>query len=560
MKKKYIIISIVSVLVLAIGVSVSYFIAKISGEGSQISLKVGELSIIFTDNQEIDGNNIDLNWSDSKEFSVKNESKDIYYYNITIDNLYNDFVTNNLKYKINSSDGYDMEDYEAVPKGTDEESITLAEGIEIKDKETHTYTIEFKYFEDPVEDQSEDMEKHFSGKLNITKGEKTILVSNFSEKMKEQYPDTIDTKRDNFNTTIRTASAYYEDGDFIESEIEGATSLQNKVYYYSGAAEDNWVSFAGYYWRIIRTNEDGSLRLLYGGLESDKGNSTEQYISKSRAFNREYKDAMYAGIKYGTSGNLNNNRTNQTNNATILGEDNTDDEKTLNGWYKAKIDFSNDKENKYSDYLSKTAIYCNDRSVLNNSYSMGGDFYYGAALRLVWIAAAEAGVPTSDSIRPSFRCGVGYNGNYIESAQNQNDKFSGTNPLAKLTNPIGLMTADEIAYAGGLYNGRNDSAYYYLTADRDSATGDSIWWTMSPFEFSNQENVMIFIVGGKRESGRIAGTLGSSYAGDSTDIDYPAVRPVISLKSCLTLSDASGTADDPFVVQPISDECANSNN
>ena len=40
------------------------------------------------------------------------------------------------------------------------------------------------------------------------------------------------------------------------------------VYYFAGNATDNWVKFGGYYWRIIRTNSDGGVRLLYHGTST----------------------------------------------------------------------------------------------------------------------------------------------------------------------------------------------------------------------------------------------------------------------------------------------------
>ena len=36
-------------------------------------------------------------------------------------------------------------------------------------------------------------------------------------------------------------------------------------YYYRGNVENNWVKFGGYYWRILRINGDGSIRMLYAG-------------------------------------------------------------------------------------------------------------------------------------------------------------------------------------------------------------------------------------------------------------------------------------------------------
>ena len=38
-------------------------------------------------------------------------------------------------------------------------------------------------------------------------------------------------------------------------------------YYYTGNP-DNWVSFAGFWWRIIRINGDGSIRMIYQGTSA----------------------------------------------------------------------------------------------------------------------------------------------------------------------------------------------------------------------------------------------------------------------------------------------------
>ena len=47
------------------------------------------------------------------------------------------------------------------------------------------------------------------------------------------------------------------DGLYMTEDDEGES------YYYRGAVKNNYVSFAGFIWRIIRRNGDGSVRLIY---------------------------------------------------------------------------------------------------------------------------------------------------------------------------------------------------------------------------------------------------------------------------------------------------------
>ena len=74
-------------------------------------------------------------------------------------------------------------------------------------------------------------------------------------------------------------------------------------YYYRGAVNDNWLQFGTnrsgqmLYWRIIRINGDGSIRLIYNGTStSQTGNGT--MINTSQSFNSSYDDNMYVGYMY----------------------------------------------------------------------------------------------------------------------------------------------------------------------------------------------------------------------------------------------------------------------
>ena len=124
----------------------------------------------------------------------------------------------------------------------------------------------------------------------------------------------------------------------------------------------NFQVYGGYYWRIIRTNADGGVRLLYHGTSTT---ATNAYLSSDTPrFNSGFIDSMQVGYMYGTSGSLENNRTNE-NSSTI--------KTVIDNWYKDNLNTN------YGKYLSTTAVYCNDREIGSGTYSVkADDFNYAA--------------------------------------------------------------------------------------------------------------------------------------------------------------------------------------
>ena len=219
------------------------------------------------------------------------------------------------------------------------------------------------------------------------------------------------------------------------------------VYYFAGNATDNWVKFGknasnqDLYWRIIRTNSDGGVRLLYHGTSTTAENA---YISSSTAFNSSYNDSKYVGYMYDSNGT----------NSTI--------KNTIDTWYKNNL-------TNYTKYLSTTAIYCNDRT--------GDGTYFGAYTRLI------------TNKTPTYDC------------TDTNDKFTVDTSTGngKLTYPIALMTADEVSFAGGLY-GTNAPTWYYYNSANVSSTGDTWWWLLSP-NYWTGSHAFVFRVNGSSDPG-----------------------------------------------------------
>ena len=503
MQKKQTILVVASLLVVVLSVTLAYFTAQIIGKEKDVTINSADLKIIFTDSDgAISGSNIEPGWSDTKTFTIENKSNETYKYNIVIKDLVNTFVTKGyLQYKITSTnDGYNMTEFKDVPKSETAADTILAYSASIDVGITQSYTIEFKYANDESVDQSEDMGKTLSGTLYIEKG--TEKRYTLSEKILSDNP-TIKTRTD-FDTAFTETNT----GTLYKATESIAGNTPKDIYYFAGDAKNNWVKFGGFYWRIIRTNYDGSIRLLYSGTSH---NTTAGYIGTSK-FNTSTNDPMYVGYMYGTTGSLESNRLN-TNDSTI---------KTyIDKWYNKNL-------SSYSKYISTEAVYCNDRTEQTAgtySTSSTSTFYYAPHGRL------------STNKTPTYNC------------TNIKDAFSGINSEAKLTYPIGLMTADEIAYAGGkaFTDLPSPYAWYYLNSAGGSITGSTpwSWYVLSPFGWTGSFS-FVWGIGDPRAPGRLF---------DSGASGGTSVRPSVSLLSCNLISGGDGSANNPYIVKTDGSSC-----
>ena len=306
--------------------------------------------------------------------------------------------------------------------------------------------------------------------------------------------------KDNPTRKIRTTFTAFTEtntGTLYKATEQIGTNPVKDVYYFAGDAKNNWVKFANFYWRIIRTNHDGSIKLLYAGTSPD---TTSGYIGYSY-FNTTYKDPMYVGYKYGTTGSLENNRLN-TNDSTI---------KTyVDNWYKNNL-------TAYTKYLSNDAVYCNDRNLASGgTYSTTNSFYYAPYERL------------GTNKQPTYNC------------TNMSDAFSVNNTSAKLDYPIGLMTIDELSYAGGQGGTILTAPYawYYTNSNGESITGGVSSWSLSPGQWDGS----LSTVWGWNDSSR-PGVLFHGLVVNSF-----VVRPSVSLSSDNLISGGDGSANNPYEI------------
>ena len=373
------------------------------------------------------------------------------------------------------------------------EQTLIVETKEVDVDTTYHYTLEIEFVETNA-DQNHNENKTFSGR---------VIVEFSGEYLRNQIladNPTIDNSR---NSEITGPLTDNTTGTLYTAEDDDGTS-----YFYAGDVDNNWVSFAGFYWRIIRINGDGSIRLIYSGDSSsgpvETGESTQIGTS---AFNEQYNDNAYVGYMYGTPGSGTYEETHANINDSTI-------KTVLDTWYQTNL-------LSYSEYISSDAGFCNDRQTQSEIWSGYGDLGYGA---------------NTTGYAPAGRLII--NGSY-KSTQNPNLKCSQVDDYFTVSNndkgnleliyPVGLITSDEIVLAGG-FGGVSNLSYYLYT--------NQVYWTISPYSF-NGSYVSAFIVGSIGTFGYrdVSGTYG--------------VRPVINLDKNVTLSSGDGTIDNPYVIEDL---------
>ena len=99
------------------------------------------------------------------------------------------------------------------------------------------------------------------------------------------------------------------------------------------------------------------------------------------------------------------------------------------------------------------------------------------------------------------------------------------------------MTADEIAYAGGVYN-TDAPMWYYTNSSLESSKGTQNWWSLSPYRWS----------GGYAYSWFVNGSVGPGGL-NFDNVNYLiGVRPAVSLKSCVQWKSGDGSANSPYEI------------
>ena len=374
--------------------------------------------------------------------------------------------------------------------------------------------------------------KNFTGKIYaISKG----CTSEDGSSIKKGYETILANNGGAASMTTLTSTDFATATTASDKGMYKAQDDLGTSYYFRGAVDNNWVKYGKYikdmyncnngtisntdtrnsctkiassgddiYWRIIRINGDGSIRMIYSGVtpptESTKVIKTTDTSLGNSPFNQKYNSAEYVGYMYEIG--------------KQHGTSQSSDIKTyLDNWYANYTDL-NKTGTKITDQ-----IYCNDRTAsttdvaysttnyttLTSWNSTGTKYYYGANGR-VW----------NNPVSPDYKCPVA------------SDKFTTTTAKGngKLTYPVGLITADEITFAG-LPAGESNNSFYLYTG--------AYYWAGSPGVFDVDFSYVFEL--------RPVGGLFYSRVYNRSD----AARGVVSLSSESKLL-GSGTYNDVYVV------------
>ena len=499
-------------LICVVGVSYAFFTAGMSSETSTtVRADAGTMKITYDGGANINLAGIypkDDVWATKTITVTGNNTTDAeMYYKLTLVVDSNTFKTDDpLQYELVSTNT--STNGEIIPNISKKDitgtSIELGNGHFVKaNNAKHTYLLKI-YYPKKATSQNANQGATFSAHVEIT-STKAPTVSNLAKVIlaKNEVKAPITTP----GAAVSTAS---------EALLASAEDDYGTSYYFRGTVTNNYVEFANKCWRIVRVSGDGSVKLI---LHNDNptgaanpcdaaNNSASAAFARysgetyKSAFNEKTDDNAYLGFMYGAAGATDYASTHaNTNKSTIL--------TNLETWY----------NNNISDYADKIAdtVWCNDKTIVKdttyNPSSYGGNATgLGFGINKTWYGAAQRLLSTSGSAGgtgPSLKC----NGD-----------------LSKINSKVGLITADELAFAGYAYGLENSTTYL-----QENAT-DTYWCSLSPGLFNGSYALVWYIIG---SSGDFAHVYVFYTSG---------VRPSISLKSTTNVT-GNGTSEDPYVVE-----------
>ena len=531
--KKYVVFGVLGVLLLVIGVSFAYWILTLTQTGTN---KIASSCFDITLTNEQNAINLQKAYPILDEegktltpytFTIKNNCDTFASYSVNLELLNTVLAENRLSagfvkvmldentpVVLNTNTGVEPTLSDAY------EAYELTTGY-LDANEKVTYNLRL-WIDGDVTIEDDAMNKQLESKITITASYLDHMPSDYERCIAEYGEDSIQCSiiADANTEESGPCPTVGEDGTVTVNSTESqngylcsAPDDYGTSYYFRGNVDNNYVKFAGFYWRILRINGDGSIRMIYAGdadvidalpnktevLANGYNDANTDYTQiGTSAYNSSYNDNAYVDYMYGTTGSSSYEETHANINDSTI-------KTVIDNWYKTNIE-----EAGYASYISDT-LFCNDRSFASNNTGTGAgtSTTYYRWRNGPWTSG-------TNKTNPRLMC------------KEQNDRFTVSDVSTgngDLTYPVGLLTTDEAALAGG-YNSGNSGYYLY--------TGN-YYWTMSPDNFSGSTAYVRYVLS--------TGGLGNSVIVDSS---Y-GVRPVLNLKSG-SLTSGDGSALNPFLV------------
>ena len=498
-------IFIVAVTLLIVGASYAYFTATTNNTNNQqINLSTGTLGLTFSDGNNGFSVNLAPGQSAEKTFTIQNTGDKDAAASMSFLNLKNTYLHDSLIYSLRYSETQDGQykylEIDNVPTASSATTTELSNGIIVPAGQTYYYKFRVRLVNLNATDQTADTSAIMNTKFKID----AVQLPDYTGKSEETLQ-----KLQSLNNTI-TVTSGTPDFRKLSSDSPTTNGLYaaeddyGTSYYFRGDVSNNYVHFAGMYWRIMRINGDGTLRLLYDGTTA--GGQTG--IGTSAWNNTYYGDNAYVGYMRGYEQTANQYEVYETKSyeEAHMNKYNSTIKDYLDSWYTTNL----------SSQASKIAdgIFCNDRSI-SQTYDATYNTQLGYGKEKTRYASRY------DRFRnaPTFKC------------PQRNDAFTVSDELkgnGKLTNAIGVMTLDEANMVGNTFS-QNTTAYTYKNL---------YYWLGSP--------------GGFYRGSAYVSSLDSGRAG-AVDYVHPSSSavavPVINLTAVsLNSMTGQGTVDNPFEV------------
>ncbi|MGN0973278.1 MAG: hypothetical protein ACI4OT_00900 [Bacilli bacterium] len=433
--------ALLGLFLLMFGVSYALFNVVLSGT-KKSKLTSAKLSLKITDlegNEETEGYGINLNEAypmtneeglqlESYEFKVVNDGTIDAYYKLNIKELtITDMPAKAVRYNL-------IEDGETItiePKLLSETVLTKTSTNEnlyqidtdiIKVGEEKTYKLNIWIDYEATKEEASG--KIFGANIELNASQITSTTNVFKEgtvAYKIYQNETIQGRSSETKLLYAFDETKETSGLYTYPDMFGGTT-----YYYRGIEVNNYVSFGGLTWRIVRILEDGSVRLILADRMDESA-----YIYNSK--NGNSSDAKYINSEIKT---------------------------TVDNWYNTNLV-------NYDKYI-KTSTYCSDmredstNDFANYLFSNGSTNVYGIYARGTYNHEIDSvnnpqDFYTSTALKPDLSC-------------NDDDK---------LESKVALISADEAILAGGGYKKRGS----YLGISKS-------FWTLSPAVFNNTAQVV----------------------------------------------------------------------
>ena len=542
-RKQRIIISITGIVLVSlilIGLTYGYYLTKIKGNTNSKSISVVTANLLLeyadVNDELITDSVVEPGKSWTKTFVATNKGNKTLTYGVALENVVNQFerkddIVYTLDCKQYSKTGFSIDKTNKTVTGTisgtcngvSEETTfpsigTILVQNDIADDKAQVYTLLVTYKETNT-DQSVDMNKTFSAKANI------VDPNNFNPYVNAPLKDVIvasasaattisDVTRTTMGTTVTEFTSISGENEHV---LNNAPDDYGTSYYYYGAVTDNYVSFANKTWRIVRINGDGSVRLVLDDVAKDTSGS-----AITTKFNTNSNDNAYLGYMYGTPGSTTYDATHKNINDSTI-------KKAVDKWYEDNL------KTNYGEFLADT-LFCNDKTLASNG--IGGvttqlgygtnKTYYASTERLQY----STGTTSITTAKPTFKCAESATNNYSRFTVDVATLSNGNKTNGDLKYPIGLLTADEVSFAGAYKYGQTNKSYYLYNS---SIT--SYWWLSSPNRYYGSVAVEWSVYG---SDGNIL------YS--SVNLTY-VFRPSINLKAELLVGGGDGTSSNPYTVK-----------